>query len=280
MSKKKSSKKKTARKTSKKVNVRKGKKAPFKTHGSRGIAASQAIANRKKRGKKKKGSRKGGFKGYSPAFPESSRPLFPSSTVVLPVPAGYTGALPGVRSSVLPKVALTPAARKRARKAAAAAAAASAPTVAQTEAIIADAVGKAVKAAKPAKKKAAKKTASNKRAAKKKTTSAAAAPSPKPRAGKRKKLGHTAPKLALMKKWGFPRGTKSAISGVRRSKLRQEAGAGVGAGGKVTFNDIMRTIKDEKLKSWVCVGPRRTGCGGGAKNLRGGHQIGVFRTMH
>lgn len=76
-----------------------------------------------------------------------------------------------------------------------------------------------------------------------------------------------------MRKWGFPRGTRARIAPQKRAELREAAG------GRITADEILKTIKNEQLKSWVCVGPRRTGCGGGAKNLRGGHQIGIFGTL-
>lgn len=48
------------------------------------------------------------------------------------------------------------------------------------------------------------------------------------------------------------------------------------AGNVITHKQIMEQIAAEDLVSWVCVGKRRTGCGGGSKSLRGSHQIGIF----
>jgi hypothetical protein len=91
----------------------------------------------------------------------------------------------------------------------------------------------------------------------------------------------TLPKMSLMHQFGMPKGRRGAMSSTRRAALRKAAGSAKNtSGGVIKFSDIMDTIRQEKLKSWVCVGPRRTGCGGGAKNLRGGHQVGIFATSH
>ena len=75
-----------------------------------------------------------------------------------------------------------------------------------------------------------------------------------------------------MHKWGLPR--RGKVAQPKKTALRQAAGD------KVTFKQVMDTIRAEKLKGWVCVGPKRTGCGGGSRNLRGGHQIGIYATGH
>lgn len=268
MSKKSSKRKKTASKK-KGSRPRKGKKAPFKQHGTRGVRASQARANKAKRARKAKNAKASGkarrFGGVS-----------------IPVPAGYKGPLPGVSGA---GVALTPAARKRARKAAAASVASGTATLTvpipagYTGALPGVSAGIAKPAKKRRKKASGSPSAGKKRRGKKRSKKAASSAAPAAAAKKtRRRSGRAKPgsiqKMKLMHKWGFPRGTRAAISKVRKGELREAAG------GRITFPQIMQTIRNEKLKSWVCVGPRRSGCGGGAKNLRGGHQIGIFGTLH
>lgn len=261
MSKKRTSKKKTSKTsaskkpTSKKIKrraskPRKGSKRPFKQTGSRGVRASQARANKAKRERKAANAK------------ASSRARRARGTVI-PVPAGYTGPLPGVSTAGV--VALTPAARKRARKAAQAQAASNGTT---TTVVVPVTVPAATTPAKPAKKAGKKR---GKKAGKK----AGRSPSAQARSLRTRRANKSpTEKFKLLHQFGIPRGTRSPLSGKRRGQLREAAGD------RVSFNDIMTTIKNEKLKSWVCVGPRRTGCGGGAKNLRGGHQIGIFATAH
>lgn len=156
-------------------------------------------------------------------------------------------------------------------------------------------------AAKPGKKRRTKKkTAGKKRVSRKKTRAskkatarkktrttkgaAAAAARASKKVGKKKMSKVAArrryrqgraktPKFKLMHKWGLPR--RGKVAAPKRLQLRKAAGYG-----KITYDQIMNTIQAEKLKGWVCVGPKRTGCGGGSKNLRGGHQIGVYATGH
>ena len=49
------------------------------------------------------------------------------------------------------------------------------------------------------------------------------------------------------------------------------------AGRVVTARQILEEAHAEGLKAWVCVGPSRTGCGGGSMALRGGRQAGRLR---
>lgn len=270
MSKKSSKRKKTGSKKAprRKSTPRKGKKAPFKQHGTRGIRASQARANKAKRARKTKNAK---ASGKARRF----------GGVTIPVPAGYKGPLPGVSGA---GVALTPAARKRARKAAAASVASGTATLTvpipagYTGALPGVSAGIVKPAKKRRKKASGSSSAGKKRRGKKRSKKAASSAAPAAAKKTRRRSGRAKPgsvqKMKLMHKWGFPRGTRAAISKVRKGELREAAG------GTITFNDIMKTIKNEKLKSWVCVGPRKSGCGGGARNLRGGHQIGVFKTMH
>lgn len=262
MSKKSSKRKKTTSKkrASKKSRPRKGKKAPFKQHGTRGVRASQARANKAKRERRAK----------------NARASKKARGVSIPVPAGYKGPLPGVSAAGI--VALTPAARKRARKAAAQAASGSTSTVVVP--VPAGYIGAVPGAGAPvsAKKPGKKKRRSGKKRSKKAASRPAGSATPKTtRARKKRRVSQkgSAPKLQLMSRFGFPHGTRAKISPVRRAQLRKAAGEG-----PITLNSILSTVKNNKLKSWVCVGPRRSGCGGGAKNLRGGHQIGIFKTMH
>lgn len=95
-----------------------------------------------------------------------------------------------------------------------------------------------------------------------------------PRTSKKKRVskrhgGTTLPKLALMDKFHLP--SRKNPGKARRALLDKAAG-----NNKVTFKEIMANIHERKLKGWICVGPKRTGCGGGSKALRGGHQVGVF----
>jgi hypothetical protein len=134
--------------------------------------------------------------------------------------------------------------------------------------------GKKKRTGKKAGRRASKKVS-------KKTTAAAAAATKK--VGKKRskvmnrrryKQGRAAtPKFKLMHKFGLPR--RGKVAPAKKAQLRKAAGYD-----KITFKQVMDTIRSEKLKGWVCVGPRRTGCGGGSKNLRGGHQIGIYATGH
>jgi hypothetical protein len=124
----------------------------------------------------------------------------------------------------------------------------------------------------PASKKAGKKGGKKRGKKVKKAVAAPAAAAPKKKARKvgsaSKARKAVTEKFKLMHQWGFP--SRRPLTSPKRKALRDAAGD------VVTFKKVMDTIQAEKLKSWVCVGPRRTGCGGGAKNLRGGHQVGIF----
>lgn len=56
-----------------------------------------------------------------------------------------------------------------------------------------------------------------------------------------------------------------------------------GASRVLTYNSLMKTLRKGKrrgkkrLQAWVCVGRKRTGCGGGRKGRRGSRQLGVLR---
>lgn len=51
-----------------------------------------------------------------------------------------------------------------------------------------------------------------------------------------------------------------------------------GASKVLTYNSLMSQLRKRKgLKAWVCVGEKRTGCGGGRKGYRGSRQLGVLR---
>jgi hypothetical protein len=63
------------------------------------------------------------------------------------------------------------------------------------------------------------------------------------------------------------KGSRSA-----RRSARKSGGASV-----LTYNTLMRRLKGTKNKAWVCVGRKRTGCGGGRKGRRGSRVMGVLR---
>ena len=135
----------------------------------------------------------------------------------------------------------------------------------------------AVNAARAAAKKkaagSATSSAASSKPAKKRTAKKAGKKRSKVMNRRRYKQGRAVtPKFKLMHKWGLPR--RGKVAQPKKTALRQAAGD------KVTFKQVMDTIRAEKLKGWVCVGPKRTGCGGGSKNLRGGHQIGIYATGH
>ena len=63
------------------------------------------------------------------------------------------------------------------------------------------------------------------------------------------------------------KGSRSA-----RRSARKSGGTSV-----LTYNTLMRRLKGTKNKAWVCVGRKRTGCGGGRKGRRGSRVMGVLR---
>ncbi len=48
-------------------------------------------------------------------------------------------------------------------------------------------------------------------------------------------------------------------------------------GGAVTAASILRGARSRGAKLWICRGPKRTGCGGGKKRLKGSRVVGVLR---
>lgn len=81
------------------------------------------------------------------------------------------------------------------------------------------------------------------------------------------------PKFLQMKKFSLPSAPSKHVSRKARAATRRAAGYG-----RLTAKQILRNAKLNRQKVWICTGKRRTGCGGGSKNLRGSHQIGVFAT--
>lgn len=87
--------------------------------------------------------------------------------------------------------------------------------------------------------------------------------------------------------------TKAQIRAIRRSnsgvwassrggggsrKSRRMSRRGGGGGGVLRLNTLYRELdRQPGLKAWVCVGPTRTGCGGGRKGGRGSRVFGVLR---
>ena len=70
----------------------------------------------------------------------------------------------------------------------------------------------------------------------------------------------------------------------RRSSKRRGSKRGTRAlskrGSVLTYNKLLSRLsrgKNRKLKAWVCVGPKRTGCGGGKKGRRGSRVMGILR---
>lgn len=72
---------------------------------------------------------------------------------------------------------------------------------------------------------------------------------------------------------------RSAKRTGRKSSRRSSKGlARTGASKVLTYNSLMGQLRKRKgLKAWVCVGKKRTGCGGGRKGYRGSRQLGVLR---
>lgn len=78
------------------------------------------------------------------------------------------------------------------------------------------------------------------------------------------------------------RAGRSARSGRKSRKLsrsgssRRLARTG-SSGGQLSYAKLMKRLRGTKMKAWVCVGPKRTGCGGGKKGRRGSRVFGVLR---
>ncbi len=63
------------------------------------------------------------------------------------------------------------------------------------------------------------------------------------------------------------KGSRSARRSARKS----------GGGSALTYATLMRRLRGTKNKAWVCVGRKRTGCGGGKKGRRGSRVMGILR---
>lgn len=282
-----SSKKAGTNKASRKgSSARKGAKKPFKSSAKRGIAKSSALAQRAKRAKQARKGQNAAASGtaLAVASKEAKKKEFlermakaRAARTTVNVPAGYKGALPGLTGFVDLGSIPGPASPRRRKKAGKKAKAVASRTVTYPGArFVAPPGSTSVLSPKPGKKK--RRSGKKKSRAAKASTRRTASPKlgkKRSSSKKRRAIGSksrsrkaSTPKFKLMHKWGFP--SRRPLVGTKRAALR---GA---AGGTVTAKQILDTIRAEKLKSWVCVGPRRTGCGGGAKNLRGGHQIGIF----
>lgn len=278
----KSSKKASSKKASRKhSSPRKGAKKPFKSSAKRGIAKSAVLAKRAKRAKQARKGLNAAASGtaLAVASKEAKKKEFlermakaRAARTTVNVPAGYKGALPGLTGFVDLGSIPGPASPRRRKKAGKKAKAAVTYPGAR---FVAPPGSTSVLSPKPGKKRRTGKKKS--RAAKASARRTASPKLGKKRAASKKRRTIGSPskarkasteKFKLMHQWGFP--SRRPLVGTKRAALR---GA---AGGTVTAKQILDTIRAEKLKSWVCVGPRRTGCGGGAKNLRGGHQIGIF----
>jgi hypothetical protein len=69
--------------------------------------------------------------------------------------------------------------------------------------------------------------------------------------------------------------TSRKMTRASRRSLRKSSR---GAAKVLTYSSLMSQLrKKPKLKAWVCVGSKRTGCGGGRKGRRGSRQMGVLR---
>lgn len=75
---------------------------------------------------------------------------------------------------------------------------------------------------------------------------------------------------------GYSASRRSRRGGVSRRRRGGRMSSGRGPGRVLTYNKLMGELRRRpKLKAWVCVGRRRTGCGGGRK--RGTRQLGLLR---
>lgn len=256
MSKKPTKKKAGARKALKKKATfpRKGGKRPYKSHTSTGVGRSLALAKKAKREREAKNAAASAKALKKATKKKATAKKKFDATVTSAGVIDLTVAAPTAASA---SPAAAPKKKRKGKKAASAAPAAK-------------------KTSKKAGKRRGKK--GGKKAGKKRAKQVAAAPQAAPKK-KRRTIGNLSksrksatPKFALMHKWGFP--SRRPMTAPKRKELRSAAG------GFVTAKQILDTINAEKLKSWVCVGPRRTGCGGGSKNLRGGHQVGRFISGH
>jgi hypothetical protein len=74
------------------------------------------------------------------------------------------------------------------------------------------------------------------------------------------------------------RSGKSLSRRSRKGSRRLSRRSSSGAGKVLTYNSLMSQLRKRRgLKAWVCVGRKRTGCGGGRKGYRGSRQLGVLR---
>lgn len=252
-----------SKKRTKKATSRKGARRPFKGHGPRrGIGRSRALSNKSKRARTAAAARQANANASSSALALATKhaakqnfdkTLHAKDSGEPSKPKGKrTGKGKGSAAANAVNAAASAASssspskkRRRKGKAASAATGASSPS-------------------KPGKKRTKK--GGKKRAGKKLS---------KVMARRRYRQGRAIfPKMKLMHKWGLPR--RGKVAPAKKAELRKAAGYA----DKITFKNVMDTIRAEKLKGWVCVGPKRTGCGGGSKNLRGGHQIGIYATGH
>ena len=252
-----------SKKRTKKGSARKGPKRPFKGHGPRrGIRASQARSGRARRQKNE----------------ASARAVNAAASTNALALATKAAAKQNFDKTLHAKDSGEPSKPKGKGKR-------------KGNPAAFNAVNAARAAAKANGSSSSSKPGKKRRSKKKVTSSSSAAPSrpSKKRGGKKragKKLSKVMarrryrqgraifPKFKLMHKWGLPR--RGKVAPAKKAALRQAAGNA----DKITFKNVMDTIRAEKLKGWVCVGPKRTGCGGGSKNLRGGHQIGIYATGH
>lgn len=68
---------------------------------------------------------------------------------------------------------------------------------------------------------------------------------------------------------------KAARRASRRGASRRLARSG--SSGGMSYAKLMKRLRGTKMKAWVCVGPKRTGCGGGRKGKRGARVWGILR---
>lgn len=69
-------------------------------------------------------------------------------------------------------------------------------------------------------------------------------------------------------------GRKASRRLARSGASRRLARSG---GGSMSYAKLMKRLRGTKMKAWVCVGPKRTGCGGGKKGKRGARVWGILR---
>lgn len=75
------------------------------------------------------------------------------------------------------------------------------------------------------------------------------------------------------------RSRKGGRKGSRRGRKGSRAmTSGRGPSRVLSYNSLMHELRQSRgLKAWVCVGKKRTGCGGGKKGRRGSRQLGLLR---